>query len=203
MQRLKLSLILGFFRLKPALRRLDNGKGRDTIEAWKRHYVEISERTAQERGIMAFHRMFLIVGLALYHALNGRIRDEKERIDNVHEILWRERLAGNIRLIAFFIRRSKDPFQRYLQVLGPGNEWFFPCPPWEKEPVEIENGMGWHQKKCPHVDFFRREGVVALTRAYCDMDERIAELFPEHVELKREKTLCRGDGHCDFLYRRR
>ncbi len=63
--------------------------------------------------------------------------------------------------------------------------------------------MGWHQKKGPHVDFFKREGVVELTRAYCDMDERIAELFPEHIELKREKALSRGDGHCDFLYSRR
>jgi len=202
-QSMKLNLILRFFRLKPVIRRLSSGNGRDTIEALRRHYVEISERTKKERGIMAFHRMFLIVGLALYKALHGRVRDEKERIDKVHEILWRERMAKIIRLIAFFIRRCKDPFKRYLQVLGPKNEWYFPCPPWEKEPVEIENGMGWHQKKCPYFDFFKREGVEELTRAYCDMDERIAEMFPQHIELKREKALCRGDGHCDFLYRKR
>ena len=52
-----------------------------------------------------------------------------------------------IRFLAFFIRRSRDPFQRYLQVLGPYNEWFFPCPPWEKVSVDIENGVGWQLRR--------------------------------------------------------
>lgn len=104
---------------------------------------------------------------------------------------------------AFFIRRSRDPFHRYLQFLGPKNEWFFPCPPWEKERVEIQNGVGWHQHQCPLKDFFEREGVSELTRAYCDMDLRIADLLPDHIELKREKVLCCGDDYCDFLYYRK
>ena len=112
-------------------------------------------------------------------------------------------MSKNIRFIAFFIRRSRDPFHRYLQILGPNNEWFFPCPPWEKVRVEIQNGIGWHQKKCPYKDFFEKEGVVELTRAYGDMDKRIAELFPEYIELKRENTLCKGDDWCDFLYYRK
>lgn len=56
------------------------------------------------------------------------------------------------------------------------------------------------QKKYPYFDFFEEEGIAELTRAYGDMDERIAELFPNHIELKREKALCKGDGYCDFLY---
>jgi hypothetical protein len=173
------------------------------MKAFKKHYNEISERTEKERGIMAFHRMFSIVGLALYKALYNRIQDKEELIDKIHAILWQERMAKNIRFIAFFVRRSKDPFERYLQILGPNNEWFFPCPPWEKVSVEIENGIGWHQKKCPIFDFFKEEGIAELTRAYGDMDERIAELFPNHIELKREKALCKGDGYCDFLYYKR
>ncbi len=35
------------------------------------------------------------------------------------------------------------------------------------------------------------------------MDERIAELLPEHIELKRENAMCKGDGWCDFLYYRK
>jgi len=63
--------------------------------------------------------------------------------------------------------------------------------------------IGWHQKICPYVDFFKKEGVLELTKAYCDMDERIAELLPEHLELRREKAMCKGDGWCDFLYYRK
>ena len=142
-------------------------------------------------------------GDAPYKALYNRIQDKEELIDKIHAILWQERMAKNIRFIAFFIRRSKDPFKRYLQILGPNNEWFFPCPPWKKVSVEIENGIGWHQKKCPMFDFFKKEGIAELTRAYGDMDERIAELFPNHIELKREKALSRGDDYCDFLYYKR
>ncbi len=146
--------------------------------------------------------MFLITGLALYRAMYDEVQNQQELIDKIHEILWKGPMSKLIRFLAFFISRSRDPFQRYLQVLGPYNEWFFPCPPWEKVRVDIEDGIGWHQKKCPYVDFFRSEGVVELTRAYYDMDERIVELFLEQIELRRENTMCKGDGWCDFLYYR-
>ena len=54
-----------------------------------------------------------------------------------------------------------------------------------------------------YVDFFKREGVLELTRAYGDMDERIAELLPEHIALRRENAMCKGDDWCDFLYYRK
>ncbi len=49
-------------------------------------------------------------------------------------------------------------------------------------------------------DFFKDEGVVELTKAYCDLDKRIAELVPDHIELKRQHTLAKGDNWCDFYY---
>jgi len=202
-QAIKLNLIISFFRLKPVVKKLDKGNYQEIMKAYKKHYNEISNRTKKESGIMAFHRMFLIIGLALYKSLGNHIQDQKELIDKIHDILWQERMAKNIHFLAFFIRRCKDPFKRYLQILGPNNEWFFPCPPWEKVSVEVENGIGWHQKKCPYFDFFKKEGISELTRAYCDMDERVAELFPNLVELRRDKTLRSGDGYCDFLYLRK
>ena len=60
--------------------------------------------------------------------------------------------------------------------------------------------IGWHQNKCPYYDFFKDEGVVGLTKAYCDLDKRIAELVPNHIELKRQRTLAKGDNCCDFYY---
>ena len=152
---------------------------------------------------MAFHRILRITGLALYEALLPELRNQDEVIQRIHELLWHGPMSKMIGGVAFFVRRSEDPFQRFLQVLGPKNEWFFPCPPWEKEPVQIQDGVGWHQKRCPYAEFFDREGIPELTRAYCDMDLRMAELLPAHVELQREHALCRGDDHCDFLFDRK
>ena len=202
-QKIIINLVISLFRLRPAIKKLDKGNYKKIMNAFKEHYEDISKRTKMETGIMVFHKMFLITGLALYKALYISIHDKEEVIDIIEDILWKERIAKNIRVIAFFIRLSKDPFNNYLKILGPFNEWFFPCPPWEKERVEIENGIGWHQTKCPHFEFFKKEGVTELMRAYCDMDERIAEFFPDYIELRREKTLGKGDDYCDFLYYKR
>lgn len=204
MANLKAKMACLVFRLKPVVKNsVDTHKYQTTIDSFEKHYSEIDVRVKKEKGILAFHRMFLITGLALYRGMHDEFQSQQELIDKIHNILWKGPMSKLIRFLAFFIRRSRDPFNLYLQVLGPNNEWFFPCPPWEKVGVEIQDGIGWHQKKCPYVDFFRSEGVVELTRAYCDMDERIAELVPEHIELRREKAMCKGDDWCDFLYYRK
>jgi len=197
-------LVWAYFRIKPSIKKnIGNENLPEIMKKFKEEYKKIDTRTKQEKGIMAFHRVLLILGLSLHNSLQDRFQDKEELIECIHEILWKGRMSKNIRFLAFFVRQSKDPFKSYLKLLGPNNEWFFPCPPWEKESIEIENGIVWHQKKCPYMDFFEKEGVAELTKAYCDMDHRIAELLPNHIELKREKTLCKGDGHCDFLYYRK
>ena len=114
-QKIKLNLIISYFRLKPSIKKLDRGNYKEIMKAFKKHYNEISERTKKERGIMAFHRMFLITGLALYKVLYIFIQDKDEVIDIIHDILWQERMSKNIRVISFFIRRSKDPFQKLFK----------------------------------------------------------------------------------------
>ena len=204
MDNLKAKLVSLLFRLKPAIKSIvGKDKCQKTINCFEEHYSEIDTRVNQKKGILAFHRMFLITGLALYKAFHDEFQNKEELIEKIHDILWKGPLSKLISILAFFIRRSKDPFQRYLQILGPKNEWFFPCPPWEKVRVEIKDGIGWHQKKCPYIDFFEMEGALELTKAYGDMDERIAELLPEHIELRRENAMCKGDGWCDFLYYRK
>ena len=68
--------------------------------------------------------------------------------------------------------------------------------------VELDNGVGWDQLKCPYYDFFKEEDEVRLTKAYCDIDRLVAGLVPGHVELKRQRTLADGDSSCDFYYYR-
>jgi len=201
MNSLKFFLISLVFRLKPALKH-EMGKdlSRGIMNRMKNNYKEIDKRKPKEKGIMGFHRMFLIMGLSLYHAMQDELDKKDDLVETIHKILWESRTRKLTGIIAFFVRRSKNPFNLYLLLLGPRNERFFPCPPWEKVEIELENGIGWHQNKCPYYDFFNDERVVELTKAYCDLDKRIAELVPEHIEFKRQRTLAKGDKWCDFYY---
>ena len=204
MDNLKAKWVSILFKLRPAIKNsVGKHKYQKAINAFEAHYSEIDARVNTEKGILSFWRMFLITGLALYKALQDEFQNKEELIEIIHDILWNGPMHKLSRFLAFFIRRSRDPFHRFLQILGPNNEWFFPCPPWEKVSIEIQNGIGWHQKKCPLVDFFKREGVLELTKAYGDMDIRTAALLPEHIELRREKAMCHGDDWCDFLYYRK
>lgn len=204
LQKIKLNFIITVFGVKKVIKKLNKEKSKKNLKTYKNYFFEISARTHKQSGaVMSFHRMVSIMGLALYMVMQNEGWSKEKSIKTIHKFFWHGPYGKNVRFISFFIRRAKDPFTTYLKNFGPFNEWFFPCPPWEKVSVEIENGIGWHQKKCPYFDFFEEEGIAELTRAYCDMDERIAELFPSHLELKREKALCKGDSYCDFLYYQR
>lgn len=203
MNKFKLSLLSFGFKLKTKIKKIDKEHYKDIMKVFKDEYNEISTRHPLAKGIMEFHRMWLIMGLALYKALHNKFQSQEDRIEIIHNILWKGLVENICRFRAFFVRRSKDPFNLFLKRMGPYNESFFPCPPWEKVRVEIENGIGWHQKKCPMFDFFKKEGVVELTKAFCDLDKRSAELLPDHIELKRDKILRLGDSYCDFLYYRK
>ena len=204
MKNIKLNLICFYFRIKPGIKKnIGKNKLPIILKKFKEQYKEIDSRTKKDKGILAFHRMFLIIGLALYKALHDEFKNQEELIEKIHDIFWKGYMITQIRFSAFFIRRSRDPFHRFLQILGPNNEWFFLCPPWEKVEVELKNGIGWHQKKCPYYVFFKKEGVVELTKAYCDLDKRIAALVPDHIELRKDNSLAKRNDWCDFLYYRK
>jgi len=91
-----------YFRIKPAIRStVSNDKSPITIKKFKEQYHEIDARTKKEKGIMAFHRMFLIIGLALYKALNDEFHNQEELIEKIHEILWKGHMITMIRFSAF------------------------------------------------------------------------------------------------------
>jgi hypothetical protein len=204
MRDLKFNLISLMFRLKPALKNeIGKDSSRRVLGKMKNHYKEIDKREPKKKGIMTYHRQLWIIGLSLYRAMQEESYNNNDSIETIHQVLWNTGLRQQSSAIAFFVRRSKNPFNRYLQFLGPRNDRFFPCPPWEKVEVELENGIGWDQKKCPVYEYFKKEGVVELTRAYCDIDKLVAALVPNHIELKRDRTLAKGDNSCDFYYYRK
>jgi hypothetical protein len=201
MSNLKFKLISVFFKLKSTLKReLGKDMSSRVLDKTKHYYKELDKSKPKEKGIMRLHRTLWIVGLAVYRAMQDESGDRDDLVDIIQIVMWRSVLCDLIRMQAFFIRRSKDPYNLFLKFLGPRNEQFFTCPPWEKVEVELENGVGWDQVKCPIYNFFRDEDLVGLTKAYCDLDRLIADLVPDHIELKRERTLANGDSSCDFYY---
>ena len=75
---MKLNLIIYFFKLKPSIKKIDRDNYKEIIKVFKKQYNEISMRTEKEKGILAFHRMFLIIGLALYKALHDKFQNQEE-----------------------------------------------------------------------------------------------------------------------------
>jgi hypothetical protein len=201
MNNIKFKLISVFFKLKSTLKQeLGKDMSRQVVDRTKYYYKEIEKRKPKEKGVMRFHRTLLILGLALYRAMQDELGDRDDLVDIIHKVLWRSVTCDLMRIQAFFVRHSKDPYNLFLRLLGPRNERFFLCPPWEKVEVELENGVGWDQLKCPYYDFFKEEDEVGLTKAYCDIDKLVAKLVPDHIELKRQRTLADGDSSCDFYY---
>lgn len=204
MDSMKFKPVSVFFRLRSTLKQeLGKDMSRKVVDKTKCHFKELDKGKPKEKGIMRFHRTLLILGLALYRAMQDELGDRDDLVEIVHKVIWRSVLCDLMRIQAFFVRRSKDPYNLFLRLLGPRNEQFFTCPPWEKVEVELENGVGWDQLQCPYYEFFKEENEVGLTRAYCDIDKLVAELVPNHVELRRQRTLAKGDSSCDFYYYRK
>ena len=90
MANLKAELICLLFKLNPAIENnVEKRKYQKTKNSFKEHYGEIDTRVNQEKGILAFHRMFLIIGLALYKALHDEFQNQEELIERIHDILWK------------------------------------------------------------------------------------------------------------------
>jgi hypothetical protein len=143
MSNLKFKVVSVFFKLRSTLKqKLGKGMSRKVVDKTKHHYKELDQRKPKEKGIMRFHRTLLVLGLALYRAMQDEVGDRDDLVGIVHTVLWRSVTCDLMRMQAFFVRRSKDPYNLFLRLLGPRNEQFFLCPPWEKVEIELENGVG-------------------------------------------------------------
>lgn len=204
MNSVKFKVVSVFFKLKSTLKKeLGRDMSRKVVGKAKYHYKELDKLKPKEKGVMRVHRTMWVLGLALYRSMQDELGDRDDLVDIVLKVLWRSTLCDLVRLQAFFVRRSKDPFNLFLRLLGPRNERFFTCPPWEKVELELENGVGWDQLQCPIYEFFKEENELGLTRAFCDLDKLIAGLVPNIVEFRRQRTLAKGDSSCDFYYYRK
>ena len=102
---------------------------RRVVAKTRPRYKELNKLKPKEKGIMRFHRTLLILGLALYRGMHDVLGDKDDLIEIVHKVLWRSVTRDLMRIQAFFVRRSKDPYNLFLRLLGLRDEQFFTCPP--------------------------------------------------------------------------
>jgi hypothetical protein len=128
MNSIKFKLISVFFKLKSTLKQeLGKDMCRQVVDKTKYYYKELDKSKPKEKGVMRIHRTMWVLGLALYRSMQDELGDRDDLVDIVLKVLWRSVLCDSIRLQAFFVRRSKDPFNLFLRLLGPRNERFFTC----------------------------------------------------------------------------
>ena len=120
-QKIKLNLVIWCFGLKPAIKKLDKENYKEIMKSFKKYYLAINARTEKKGGVVGFHMMASVIGLAFYKVLPDYIQDRSEVIDDIHNILLKPRMSKNIRFIAFFVRKSKYPFTNFLKFLEPKN----------------------------------------------------------------------------------
>jgi hypothetical protein len=139
---IEFKLISVFFKLKSTVKQeLGKDMSRQVVDKTKYYYKELDKSKPKENGVMRIHRTMWVLGLALYRAMQDELGNRDDLVDIVLKVMWLSALCDSIRMQAFFVRRSKDPFNLFLRLLGPRNERFFTCPPWEKVEVALENGV--------------------------------------------------------------
>ena len=151
--------------------------------------------------VLRFHSAFLRFGMALYRAIRETLPEEGDAVERTHRLLWEGGMSGPSRAVGFLLGLSPDPFGLFTKGVRLANRHLFCEPYWQREDIDVPEGIGFDYTGCPYDEFCREHGIPELTRAFCDMDWRMAEQFPG-VEMRREHTLSAGDDRCDFRYYR-
>jgi hypothetical protein len=149
---------------------------------------------------MNFNLTNAIIALSSYRSLLDHGFSEEDTIEITEELVWATLPVDMYKMIFRCIGTTPDPFASYCIMTKQLNKILFPSPGWEREYISNENCFGFNVKKCLYVDYLTSEGAPELVIALCNLDYRVADLFPEGFGFYREKCLAHGDDICDFRY---
>ena len=92
MRAVKFHIICFIFNIKPVLiREMGINQTKKIIFRMKRHFSKLDKTKPPMKGIMGFHRMFLILGLSLYRAMEEELRKTDDLVEKIHKIIWEGR----------------------------------------------------------------------------------------------------------------
>jgi len=149
---------------------------------------------------MNFNLTNAIIALASYRSLLDHGFTEEDAIGMAEDLVWATLPVHMYEAMFRCIGRTPDPFVSYCRMTKKLNKFLFPSPGWEREYISGENCFGFDVKKCLYVEYLSSEGAPEVVVALCNLDYRVAALFPEGFDFYRERSLARGDDICDFRY---
>jgi len=149
---------------------------------------------------MNFNLTNAIIALSCYRSLLDHGFTEEGAIKKTEDLVWTTLPVGVYKTMFRLIGTTPDPFVSYCAMTKQLNKVLFPSPGWEREYISNENCFGFNVKKCLYVDYLSSEGAPELVVALCNLDYRVADLFPGGVGFYRERSLALGDDTCDFRY---
>lgn len=183
-------------------KRWGSGAAERILTAFRDEYQELLEDGRKEKGIMRFHLAAARHGLALYRAMVGELGEGEDTVDAAHRVIWEAFLKTPSVLIGYMLGRCKDPFEVYSRGVEWVNTHIFPYPGWDRTIPKVEGGIGFDYTSCFYNDYMREKGVPELIPAFCEIDIRQAECFPDEIDFQRTQTLSTGGDLCDFRFYR-
>lgn len=195
-------------RLEKLYSYLTEQNGEDTaLVLYKRikgHYEELNGKKPHFiKWGMNFNITNAIIALSAYRTLLEDNVKEEEAIKKTETLVWATLPVNLYKTVFRFINMTPDPFSSYVFMTKQLNKVVFPSPGWERNYVIEENCFGFNVTKCLYVDYLTSEGAPELVVALCNLDYRVAELFPEKITFHRNISIARGDEICDFRYFRK
>jgi hypothetical protein len=184
-------------------RRWGREASRRMLVTFREEHEALLEDGRKATGVMRFHLASARQGLALYRAMLKELGDGPEVVDAVHRVIWEAFLKPPYLVLGYMLGRLENPFEVFARSVDWVNKHVFPYPGWHGTVVEVEKGKGFDYSFCFYYDYLCEKGAPELTPAFCEIDNRQAEVFPEQIEFRRTQTLPAGGSRCDFRYYRR
>lgn len=155
-------------------------------------------------GRLRLHAENARIAEALYRAHRAEHYERELAVDKVHWLLWDALLATPSRVVATAMQEGEDPFAHFGHMQHLVLRTLYPHAGFDWRWNETEEGFKHETTRCYYADVFTRRGVPELTRAFCDLESREAELMSSWVAAERVAAMTSGaDGRCDLLYRER
>ncbi len=181
---------------------LGAGPAADLLARVEARYAELyRDRTHYDHPALRDHlTKNILPGMALYLTLRAASCEE-EALQTTERLLAADlarqrRLLEMLGRLPFFFFLLRAMTRRFM-----GRN--FPPEGWQVEwPDEGPDVVAFDIKRCFYLDVLTEYDAPQLATVYCRLDDIVYEDVSPYVRWERTRTLARGDGCCDFRFRR-
>ncbi|MBN1534374.1 MAG: L-2-amino-thiazoline-4-carboxylic acid hydrolase [Spirochaetes bacterium] len=168
-----------------------------------KHYIDLNARKPYyEKWGMRFNAVNAVLALAVYRSFCESGFSREVSVEWAGELVWKTMPLWLFKCVFWSMGLFPDPFVAFVWFTKRQLNILFPEPGWKRNYTETEDCFGFDVTHCLYNDYCTDEGAPELVTGMCDLDYRIAELYPPEFYFKRTRCLAKGDPLCDFRYYR-